>query len=349
MVVLVLAGPLHAEICGPGARLDYPMSEVLTLEANGYVATAIMATDFDTVDPLAQVPYASAYVTAVEARRRDLPPALADLPYLIALSDVAEYPDPIYSLTYMAQSVILPQMIEALERQGMEPEAALLRAPMLAFPDWDAGPDARYRVAEAFGHELPGLKGQALRLASDTLRRSASRIQMATEALLASDPKVAAEYAAKRQSTDADMRVQYLAYRLIVECLADWWTADEADVAFAGMARTQRDILLLHFFLAESFNGSTHQYFYNSSGTMAPQLADLLDRIGLPDHAAGIRQGMSMFPSPYPRDTDTRREVMLKFTEAQDDALYQLTVWADDGKVSEAMQRLVTEAGLMPQ
>jgi hypothetical protein len=120
-------------------------------------------------------------------------------------------------------------------------------------------------------------------------------------------------------------------------------------VAFAGMARTQRDILLLHFFLAESFNGSTHQYFYNSSGTMAPQLADLLDRIGLPDHAAGIRHGMSMFPGPYPRDTDARREVMLKFTEAQDEALYQLTVWADDGKVSEAMQRLVTEAGLMPQ
>lgn len=349
MVALGLAGPVHADICGPGARLDYPMSEVLALEAKGYLTTAIMATDFDTVDPLAHVPYAAAYGTAVAARSTDLPPALADLPYLIVLTGLAEHPDPIYSLTYMAESVILPRMIEAAERQGLGPEAALLRAPMLIFPDWEAGPDARYRAVEAVGHEFPGLKGQALRLASDSLRRSAPRIRMATEALMASDPKVAAEYAARRQATDAETRVQYLAFRLIVDCLADWWTPEEADAAFAGMAQPQADVLLLHFFLAESFNGSTHQYFYNSSGTMAPQLAALLDRIGLPDHAAGIRAGMAIFPAPYPRDTDARREVMLGFTEAQDDALYQLTVWADDGKVSDALQRLASEAGLMPQ
>jgi hypothetical protein len=346
LVGVTLAGPVAASPCEPGARLDYPMSAVLRDEATQYTVDAIVADDVPPdADPL--LPYATAYRLGLAERAAALPPGLSDLPYLIALSEVARYPDPLYSLTYAAQSTVLPEMIAAAERHGLPDEAGLLRVPMVVFPDWDAGPSAR--TATMGGGGIGVMSEWAMDRASRSLNAAAPRTSAAVEALIASDPQLAADYEAQRQSVTPERRVDHLVERLVAECLANWWTPKEADAAFAGMAPAQSDILVLFFFLAESFNGSTHQYFFNSSGTMAPQLAEVLDRIGLPDHAAGIREGMAMFPTPYPRDTDARRDVMAGFTEAEDEALYALTIWADDGQVGDAMVRLATEAGLMPQ
>lgn len=346
VVGAALTGPVVASPCDPGARLDYPLSAVLRDEATQYTIDAIMAEDVPPdADPI--LPYATAYRSGLAERAAALPPGLSDLPYLIALSDVASYPDPIYSLAFSAQSTVLPEMIAAADRHGLSEEARLLRVPLAAFPDWDAGPSARSAALEGDG--LGPMTEWAMDRASRSLHAAAPRITAATEALIAGDPKLAAEYETRRQSVTPERRVDHLVEQLVAECLADWWTPEEADAAFAEMAQPQSDILILFFFLAESFNGSTHQYFYNSSGTMALQLADLLDRIGLPDHAAGIRTGMAMFPAPYPRDTDARRAVMAGFTEAEDEELYALTVWADDGKVSAAMVQLAKDAGLMPQ
>jgi Domain of unknown function (DUF4375) len=346
LVGVALAGPAVANPCDPGARLDFPLSVVLRDEATQYTIDAIMADDVPPdADPIQ--PYATAYRLGLAERAAALPPDLSGLPYLIALSEVASYPDPLYSLLVAAQSAVLPEMIAAADRHGLPDEAKLLRVPLAVFPDWDAGPSARSAMLDGDG--LGALKEWAMDRSSRSLHAAAPRISAATEALIAGDPKLTAEYEARRQAVPPDRRIDHLVERLVAECLADWWTPEEADAAFAGMAQPQSDILILFFFLAESFNGSTHQYFYNSSGTMAPQLADLLDRIGLPDHADGIREGMAMFPAPYPRDTDARRDVMAGFTEAEDEALYALTIWADDSKVTEAMVRLAKDSGLMPQ
>ena len=56
-----------------------------------------------------------------------------------------------------------------------------------------------------------------------------------------------------------------------------------------------------------------------------------------------------MFPVPYPRDTEARRAVMAGFTKAEDDALYDLNVWADDGIILDEMTLLARETGLMPR
>lgn len=346
MVVLVLVDPAAADPCGPGAEIDYPLSAVLRDEALGYLVEAITDKEVPP-DPDPLLPYGSAYRLVLAGKAAALPDSLADLPYLIVLSEVSSYPDPLTSLTYMAQSTVLPRIIAAAERHGLAAEARMLRVPMTRFPDWDSGTGARRDVLLRDGSA--GLTGTAMRAAGASLRRSAPAIRATTEALIASDPQVSRAYEARRQAADTDRRVNHLIAQLVTKCLADWWTPEEADSAFAAMGQAQAEILLLHFFLAESFNGSTHQYFYNSAGTMAPQLADLLDRIGLPDHAAGIREGMAMFPAPYPRDTDTRRDVMETFTDAEDEALYALTVWADDGMILDAMARLTDAAGLMPK
>jgi hypothetical protein len=334
-----------ASPCKPGARLDYPLSEVLGEEAWSYAVEAITRDDIPP-DPEPALRNAGAFAAVMRERSAALPEPLADLPYLILLWEKATYPDPLYSLTYLEPSTVLPEIVAAAERHGLSAEARFLRTPLTLWPDWDAGPAERMADRAAVDG---GLRGLALRAASTALHGSEPRILAATEALIASDPDLAAEFEARREGADRQRRVDHLAWRLISECLAGWWTPEEADAAFAEMGPAQADILLMHFFLAESFNGSAHQYFWNSSGTMAPQLAALLDRIGLPDHAAGVRQGMAVFPAPYPRDTDARREIMATFSEAQDDALYAITAWADDGMILEAMARLAEESGLMPR
>jgi Domain of unknown function (DUF4375) len=319
------AGP-----CAPGAQVDYPLSAVLEDEARSYLIDAIIRDDVPPdADPL--LPYATAYVVVLAERSAALPEGLRDLPYMIALAEVAGYPDPAYSLTQSVQARPLPLLADAAERQGLVAEAGLLRA--LVQPVLGSGVSSGMTTDEI---------GSALHAA-------APKIRAVTEAMVTGDPALAAAYEARRLGVDDETRVNHLIGRLVTECLADWWTPAEADAAFAGMGQAQAEILLLHMFLAESFNGSTHQYFFNSSGTMAPQLADLLERIGLRDHAAGVRAGMAMFPTPYPRDTDARRNVMAGFTEAEDEALYALTVWADDGMILEAMAELVEAAGLMPR
>lgn len=350
VVASVVAGSANAGPCAPGARADYPLSAVLADEATGYWIEAVRRTNIladPDLLPELSLRRAADYALMMQDKAAALPAPLADLPYLILLADQARNPDPLYSLTYMAPSSVLPELIAVAERQGLTDVARVLRVPMTLFPDWSAGPAARSEILRAQGSK--GLAGSAMWTAAALLHAAAPRIEARVMDLIASDAGLAASYEARRQAVDAEKRVEHLLGRLISDCLAEWRTPEEADAAFAGMGQAQADILLLHFFLAESFNGSAHQYFWNSSGTMAPQLAALLDRTGLPDHAAGLRQGMAVFPGPYPRDTDARREIMATFSEAQDDAPYAITAWADDGMILEAMARLAEESGLMPR
>lgn len=345
-MILGLAGPAVGSPCGPGARLDFPMSELFRADAAEYLFEAISAEGVPP-DPDPVLPYGTAYRLTLEARAAALPAQVADLPYLIALSELAAFPDPLRSLAVMAQSTVVPELAAAADRNGLAAEAALLRRVTSLFPDWDAGPVARSAAMRDGLLSAPAER--ALDAGARALNAATPRILAASEALIARDPQMAATYRARLASASTERRMEYLVHRLTRDCLTDWWTPGEADAAFAGMAGPQADILLLAGFLFESYNGSVHQYFYNSSGTMAPQLAGLLDRIGLPDHAGAVRAGMAVFPGPYPRDTDARRALMERFTVAEDDALYALTVWADDGMISAAAVRLAEEAGLMPR
>jgi hypothetical protein len=350
MVVVVLSpGMAGANPCAPGAVVDYPLTEVLNDEASGYHVEAIIR---GPVDGSAEVyGYADQYPKVLAERSAALPPALADLPYLIVLGAQVEFADPLQMLTYTPESTVLPQVVAALDRQGLTEAAKAAQVPLEVFPGWDGGLSKRLEEARTSGSGWPdGARGILMRVAADALHRMAPEIQAATLDLLASDPKVAAEYEVLRVAVKDDRRVQYLIEQLMVQCMGNWgWTPTEMDAAFARLAPPQRDLMLMHLFLSESFNGSTHQYFFNSSGTMAPQLAETLDRLGLPDHAAGVREGMAIFPAPYPRDTDARRDVMADFTEVEDEALYQLTIWADDGLILDAMNRLARDAGVMPR
>ncbi|MGL4238642.1 DMP19 family protein [Tabrizicola sp.] len=350
VVVMAAAGMAEAGPCEPGAEVDYPLAWVLDMEAREYASSAILNSDLEMSDLADPAHHWPAYLAALEKRSAELPAALADLPYLIVLSDVLDHLAPLSTLTFSQESAAMLRMAEALERQGLKAEAALLRTPMAVFPDWDAGPVARSRGLGSAGWPPPGEIGEAINRAQESLKLAAPQIRAKTEALIANDVAVVAAYEAQRMKTDPETRLIYLSHLLRIECLpASWRTPEELDRAFAAMPRPQADILLLDFFLTDSDNSSMYDYFFNSTGGMAPQIAEVLDRIGLPDHAAGIRQGIAIFPEPYPRDIEARRDIMLSFTQAETGALRALNVWAYDGHVYAALLRLVEEAGLMPR
>jgi hypothetical protein len=77
-------------------------------------------------------------------------------------------------------------------------------------------------------------------------------------------------------------------------------------------------------------------------------LARLFDRRGLPDLAKGLRDGVALFPAPFPRNMDDRWHAM---SQMEDAALARFdTLLTDDSydRVRAAMATLARENGLLP-
>ncbi len=102
-------------------------------------------------------------------------------------------------------------------------------------------------------------------------------------------------------------------------------------------------------FLLEVLNGGMHQYIFNSTGMMAPQLADIMTRWTLPEQAKAMQDALAYFPTPYPRDTQKRRDIMLKFDHVTDQAVNAGTWISDDPEIWEAVKTRAKEAGYWPQ
>lgn len=88
---------------------------------------------------------------------------------------------------------------------------------------------------------------------------------------------------------------------------------DEA--AFAvSTASISRGVLLLyatHFCLSEIYNGGFLQFFWNSTGMIAPEATEGFRTIGMPKLASLLETAATRLGSPYPRDRDTRWDELL--------------------------------------
>jgi Domain of unknown function (DUF4375) len=96
-----------------------------------------------------------------------------------------------------------------------------------------------------------------------------------------------------------------------------------------------------------------HQFFYNSSGAIAPQVVEALRQLGLDKQAAILAKGIAQFKEPYPVDTSERRKVY--FGGAWNDwdkSLSALTdeIWdvEDAGYILVRMTKFARARGLLP-
>ena len=160
------------------------------------------------------------------------------------------------------------------------------------------------------------------------------------------DPVTRAHFEKALQNITENQRIAALVGMIYDACLPE---GEDLSQALSQMPQPYADILLIDWLNAEQLNGSMHQFFYNSSGDHAPDIAFALQRAGLPDHAAALEKGMAHIGTPYPTDRATRLNIMHDFSEQQDDLLYNLTSIIDDGRLYDAMRFLAEESGMWPE
>jgi Domain of unknown function (DUF4375) len=89
----------------------------------------------------------------------------------------------------------------------------------------------------------------------------------------------------------------------------DIWDKPGAEVArrLAALPIERRTLFVIAVFNAEFENGGVHQFFYNSSAVIAPEVLAALLELGLDRQAAIFKRALDMFGAKYPRDLDDRR------------------------------------------
>jgi hypothetical protein len=71
-------------------------------------------------------------------------------------------------------------------------------------------------------------------------------------------------------------------------------------------------------------NGGFLQFFWNSTGLIAPESADGFNEIGMPKLAALVTAAAALLGSPFPRERDTRWDALLMASERSDQDLKRI-------------------------
>lgn len=87
---------------------------------------------------------------------------------------------------------------------------------------------------------------------------------------------------------------------------------------YAAAAEASRVLLAAHWCQSEIRNGGFDQFFFNSTGVLAPEAVEAFRKIGMPQVAALIEQAMSLFGPGYPRDRAARCDALDAMCDASD-------------------------------
>lgn len=246
------------------------------------------------------------------------------------------------------ESVFIKEVLETLYAEGLEDHAALVHEGMALFgSSYGTHEERYYRWTDGHGTIRDPALGDALRDLGERFRRLPDLLDIAL-GRIENSPGLTAIYEPLRADTPDEDRFFFLT-RGLRSCLDHYDPPPEVAARLAAMPEPYARIAVVDIFEAEMLNGSVHQFFFNSSGVLAPDVVEALTAMGLPAHAKAVQQGINMFPDPYPRDVSARRDFMLAQDEDFDEALYALTYIVDDGAMHEAMIELAHEAGIMPR
>jgi hypothetical protein len=99
------------------------------------------------------------------------------------------------------------------------------------------------------------------------------------------------------------------------DSLVQWDEIPAFQAAFAVTETSARTLFAAHWLYSEVCNGGFHQFYWNSTGVLAPEAADAFAAIGMPRTAEIVRRTMSWFPTPYPRNREARIELLDRHAE----------------------------------
>ncbi|MNO76109.1 hypothetical protein D3C76_671760 [compost metagenome] len=162
----------------------------------------------------------------------------------------------------------------------------------------------------------------------------------AIAAYVAHTPALAAWVEQVRAELDDDERLDWLVAKL----------AMMSDEARAHLPEALKTIHAVSYFESQIFNGGIHQAFFNSSGDLAPEVAAGLRALGLTDQARIVEHSISMFSTPYPRDTGIRRDSHFHSDGSEwDSRLARLGENMDLGAIRPSLIELALREGGLPK
>ena len=125
------------------------------------------------------------------------------------------------------------------------------------------------------------------------------------------NPALFARIEALRAKLGDNERLGYLLETLSSKI--DWdKPADDIARRLAALPAGERNLIALSIFNMEFENGGVHQFFYNSSGDIAPEVLAAMVELGLAPQAEIFRRALAMLGEPYIRDNTLRREQALR-------------------------------------
>jgi len=101
------------------------------------------------------------------------------------------------------------------------------------------------------------------------------------------------------------------------------------DLEFEDAPLKARSLFAAHWCQSEVRNGGFYQFFYNSTGILAPHAVSSFQLLSMPQSAGLVQQAINWFEQPYPRERRARLQ-QLKNVEGKkqfyslDDKFYPL-------------------------
>jgi hypothetical protein len=109
-------------------------------------------------------------------------------------------------------------------------------------------------------------------------------------------------------------------------------TGGSTEAYAASLGKVPRAVVLLyatHMCLAEVHNGGLLQFFWNSTGIVAPETIEGFAAIGMPKLGSLVKQAASLLGDPYPRDRDARWDALLAASDCSPEYLERLFAKAE--------------------
>ncbi|MFB9952484.1 DUF4375 domain-containing protein [Rhizobium puerariae] len=291
---------------------------------------------------------AAEYRAAFSRGLQTFPAAERPILTLAAADRWTSAPDGLLTFFVLRDGVLVDDLIQALDAEGLGAHAALLREGKTLFGrDYGTQKERYDRWSDGSG----GIRDAGLDFALKGLSERYRKLpRLADEAVkrIAASAELAAIYEPLRAGASDDDRLRFLTSGLWA-CLNHYGEPEEVAARLSGLPEPYARIIVVMIFEAEMLNGSVHQLFFNSSGGLAPDVVTALRAWGLETHADAVQKGIDMFPSPYPRELNRRRDFMARQGDAFDEALYELTGPVDDGAMHDAMIRVAKEADILPK
>ena len=260
------------------------------------------------------------------------------LPHGWMLADKGRH---LHDFFYFQSGDLAPQVRDVLKEAAFAEQSRVLSAAMALFgPSYPIEHDKRETYfSDALERKLSVLNNKF---------GSRSDYQAAVETYVRRNPKLWQWAQDARPRVTENARLMWLMEQLYLHLDAGS-TAFLSKSKLSALPKAYRQLVYLGLFWGEVFNGGIEQFFFNSDGNIAPEVARTLPEVGLSKEAEIVKQCMDLFPPPYPVERNLRRDLMFRNGDAIAKKLQEMSDLVDSVVIRRAMIDLAKREGVLPQ